>query len=167
MEAVAGLAALNLWREEKAAYEQTIKTLNEKSMQRQRQLEKEVEEAKLKALQGGGAGAAKEQTVNGVKVVTQTAEGLDTNALRTLADRLKAAHPKAIIIAASTNEDKLSFVVAVTGGLDKEGYNAGNIAKALGEKVQGKGGGRPDFAQGGGKNTQPMEALLSKLSFKS
>ena len=103
------------------------------------------------------------QTISGVSVVTQTAEGLDAGALRSLSDRLKEKHPEAVIIAASSVEDKIAFVVALTGGLEKKGFHAGKIAQALAARLDGKGGGRPEFAQGGGKKTLSLEDLLADL----
>ncbi len=173
IEAVAGLQLMERVRETESLLSQAAEKLKaspaellakiEKALQRQKQLERELEEAKLKALQGGGAGAARSRQVNGVTLVTQAAEGLDSNALRSLADRLKEKHSPAVIVAATANEDKTSFVVAVTGGLDKQGHHAGKIAQALAAKLQGKGGGRPDFAQGGGKNAGPLEKLFEHL----
>jgi alanyl-tRNA synthetase len=173
LEAVAGLAALGYLRVLESSVQEAAERLKsppaevasriEKTLQRQRALEKEVEDLKLKAIQGGGAGEAKTQTISGVSVVTQTAEGLDAGALRSLSDRLKEKHPEAVIIAASSVEDKIAFVVALTGGLEKKGFHAGKIAQALAARLDGKGGGRPEFAQGGGKKTLSLEDLLADL----
>jgi alanyl-tRNA synthetase len=132
---------------------------------RERQLEKEREDAQLKDLKET---PVQTQQITGVTVVTQIVDQLSAPALRILADRLKEKHSPAIIVVASAafarpDENKVSFVIAVTGGLDKQGFHAGHMAQALAAQIEGKGGGRPEFAQGGGKKTASLELFVARI----
>ena len=64
---------------------------------------------------------------------------------------------------ASVNEGKISFVVSVQKTLTERGWNAGQIAKEFATIIQGSGGGRPDFAQGGGKDVDALDKALAEV----
>ncbi len=140
-----------------------------KLIDKQKQLEQEIRDLKLKMAQGGGnAGASSEvQNVNGIPLAIKIVDGLDAKELRTLADRLKEQLKSGVIFAASTVNDegreKISFVFAVTTDLKPRGLDAGKLAKAAAAELNGSGGGRPDFAQGGGEGKSRLDALIKKL----
>jgi alanyl-tRNA synthetase len=141
-----------------------------KLIEKQKQMEQEIRDLKLKIAQGGGQGpstAPEAQNVNGVPLAIKVVDGLDSKELRTLADRLKEQLKSAVIFAASTVNDegreKVSFVFAVTPDLKPKGLDAGKLAKAAAAELNGSGGGRPDFAQGGGEGRARLDALVKKL----
>ena len=179
IEAVAGHVALEYFR----GVESSVKSIAEKLrvpandvetrvakiLDRQKQLEDEVRALKLKLAQGGGAAeAAPEiQTVNGVNLAVKVSDGLDVKSLRELADQMKNKIKSGVVFAASTvnveGKDKVSFIVALTPDAQKKGLNAGAIAKAVAARIGGSGGGRPDFAQGGGQGKDKLAAALNAL----
>jgi len=138
-------------------------------LERQKQLEQEVRELKLKAAQGGGtsSNALETQQVNGINLAIKINKNLEVKELRILADRLKQQVKSGVIFVASTQKDedreKVSFVVAVTADLNKKGLNAGKIAKSAAFELGGSGGGRPDFAQGGGQGLDKLDSLIKKI----
>ena len=69
--------------------------------------------------------------------------------------------PAAVL--ASVNEGKIDFVISVQKALNERGLNAGQLAKSFAGVIEGSGGGRPDFAQGGGKNVQALDAALAQV----
>jgi alanyl-tRNA synthetase len=133
----------------------------EKNMQRQKDLERELAEAKLAGLQGGSVGLAEQ--IAGIPCVFQGLPGLDEKALRALSDRMREKTPGSLVLATTAGEEKISFVVALSPALVKKGLHAGKIAQALAATLEGRGGGRPDFAQGGGKNRGALEDLFRRL----
>ena len=127
-----------------------------------RRLARELQQLKMKAAMGGGAaGQADEaQDVAGVKLVAREVSGLDKNGLRALVDRHRDQIKSGVVVLASPSEGKVSVVVGVTADLTKKAP-AGQIVKQLAPIVGGAGGGRPDFAEAGGKDPSKIGELLA------
>ncbi|MBI1869742.1 MAG: alanine--tRNA ligase [Chlamydiae bacterium] len=90
-------------------------------------------------------------------------DGLDQEILRTLLDQAKNQVTSGVIILSSQKEGKVIFLVLVTPDLVKKGLHAGKIVQELAKKVDGKGGGKPDMAQGGGKDPSKLREALKSL----
>jgi alanyl-tRNA synthetase len=95
-----------------------------------------------------------------VKVVSARLEGLDAKALRDALDMLKERFPDAVVLLASASEGKASIVAGVKGSaLGK--VKAGELLSHVAAQIGGKGGGRPDMAQGGGPDGPALAAALA------
>ena len=90
-------------------------------------------------------------------------DGLDMDGLRALSDRIKSKASSSLIILAFSDGEKASFMVSLTDDLVKKGMKAGDLAKELAKLLNGSGGGRPDFAQGGGKDPAKLEGALKNI----
>jgi len=97
----------------------------------------------------------------GVKMVARRVAGLDKSALGQLADTLKNKLQSGVVMLASENEGRVSIVVSVTKDLVPR-IHAGNIVKRIAPIVGGGGGGRPDFAEAGGKNPAGIDQMLEE-----
>ncbi|GHT45361.1 alanine--tRNA ligase [Endomicrobiia bacterium] len=95
--------------------------------------------------------------VNGINFLPILVDNVDVKMLRDMSDRLKEKLKSVVLVIASKNEDKAFFVVSATEDYVQKGFNSSKIAKAFAVAINGYGGGKPDFAQGGSKD-------LSKLS---
>jgi alanyl-tRNA synthetase len=130
-------------------------------LDRQRRLERELESFKAKAAAGATADlAANAPEVAGVKVVSARVEGLDAKSLRDAVDQLKGRLGDAVIVLASAQDGRASLVAGVQGsalGLVKAGELLAHVASQIG----GKGGGRPDMAQGGGTDGPELVRALA------
>ena len=102
-------------------------------------------------------------TVDDVTMLIRRADGLDRNSLRTLADQLKGNIKSGLVILASATEGgRVAIIVSVTSDL-KTRIPAGQVVKALAPLVSGGGGGgRPDFAEAGGKDPRQIDHMLSE-----
>jgi alanyl-tRNA synthetase len=109
----------------------------------------------------GGAAGDDALEVAGVKLARRRVADLDKNALRSLADSLKARIKTGVVVIASTNDGAVHIVVAVTPDLTTR-IKAGQIVKELAPIVGGKGGGRPDFAEAGGRQPEKIDELLDE-----
>jgi alanyl-tRNA synthetase len=102
--------------------------------------------------------------VNGYQVLTAKVEGVDMNGLRNLGDSLKEKlECGVIVLASSQGKDKVNLIAMVTDEAVKKGAHAGNIIKAIAPSVGGGGGGRPNMAQAGGKNSAGIDEALAKV----
>ncbi|NJJ40070.1 alanine--tRNA ligase [Paenibacillus apii] len=99
---------------------------------------------------------------SGVQVLTAAVQAGSMDALRSMADELKAKLPEAIIALGAAMDDKVNFVIAVPQALVKQGYHAGKLVKEVAAVCGGGGGGRPDMAQAGGKDASKLAAALKK-----
>jgi alanyl-tRNA synthetase len=88
-------------------------------------------------------------------------DGLDARQLRDIADQIKEKLGSGVVILASTADANVNLVATVSKDLTKK-YHAGNIIKELALMVGGGGGGRPDFAQAGGKEPHRIAAALKR-----
>jgi alanyl-tRNA synthetase len=131
-----------------------------------KRLAREVQELKVKAALGGAStsgGAADDAVeIDGVRAVLRAVPGLDKKALRELSDSVKNRIKSGVVVLASaTDEHKVAITAAITPDL-KGRLHAGQIVKALAPIVGGGGGGRPDFAEAGGKDPSRIDAMLDE-----
>ena len=98
--------------------------------------------------------------VSGIKVARRKVADLDKDALRGLADSLKAKIKSGVVVIASATDGKVHIVVAVTPDLTGR-VKAGQIVKEIAPIVGGGGGGRPDFAEAGGKQPENIDQMLA------
>jgi alanyl-tRNA synthetase len=185
LEAVSGSAALQSVRRMEYQLQLAAETLKttpddlsqrlEKMLALEKQLEREIASMKSNALRGQFDDMAKSAvSVGGVSVVIRRLEGVEDKQLREVADRLRDKDAAGAVVLASVLDNKVSFVVSIQKNLTERGWNAGHVAKEFAALIQGSGGGRPDFAQGGGKDVAALdkalssvEAILKQLSVKA
>ncbi|RMF14502.1 MAG: alanine--tRNA ligase [Gammaproteobacteria bacterium] len=127
---------------------------------RQKELEKEIERLKGKLASAAGADLASQaETVGDARVLVASLEGADRKALMDTADQLKNKLKKAVVLLATVEGDKVVLVAGVTQDLTSQ-IKAGDLIREVAPKVGGKGGGRPDMAQGGGTDAQALPGAL-------
>jgi len=130
-------------------------------LERNRLLEKQLEQLQAKAASAAGddlSSAALD--VKGVKVLAVRLDGQDGKALLALVDQLKNKLGRAVILLGGVHEDKVVLVAGVTKDLTGQ-LKAGDLMKQAAAAVGGKGGGRPDMAQGGGVDASALDAALA------
>ncbi len=99
--------------------------------------------------------------VSGLKLIAANVPSADMNALRDLADQMKAKYADGVFVLCSDADGKVSLVVMCGDDAVAKGAHAGNLIKQLAPMVGGGGGGRPNMAQAGGKDPSGMEKMLS------
>ncbi|GHO74569.1 alanine--tRNA ligase [Ktedonobacter sp. SOSP1-85] len=105
------------------------------------------------------------QELSGVTIIATSVDVPDDKVLREMGEmmRSKLKQPHVVVLAAPL-EERIALQVNVEPSLTKRGLHAGKIAAAVGQKLGGKGGGRPDVAQGGGKNKAELGAALELVT---
>ncbi|HNV02307.1 MAG TPA: alanine--tRNA ligase [Vicinamibacterales bacterium] len=121
---------------------------------------RETAQLKMKAATGAGAAPGEISEFGDIRLLTRKVTDLDGAALRELADSLKASLGKGVVILGAASGEKAQFVVSVTSNVTDR-LHAGNLVKQLAPIVGGGGGGRPDFAQAGGKRPDRLDDLLA------
>jgi len=171
IEAVTGAGAVQAAQRQRATLSALLEALHtpddlavsavQKLQAESKRLAREVSQWKAKAAMGGGGASDAGDTVDidGVKLARRQVSGLDKDALRGLADSLKAKIGSGIIVLASDNEGKVQIVVSVTPDLAGR-VKAGQIVKEIAPIVGGGGGGRPDFAEAGGKHPEKIDEMF-------
>ena len=130
-------------------------------LERNRLLEKQLEQLQAKAASAAGDDlSASALDVKGVKVLAVRLDGQDGKALLALVDQLKNKLGRAVILLGSVHEEKVVLVAGVTKDLTGQ-LKAGDLMKQAAAAVGGKGGGRPDMAQGGGIDANALDAALA------
>ncbi|MFL0196472.1 alanine--tRNA ligase [Clostridium sp. WILCCON 0269] len=130
-----------------------------------REVKKDLEELKIKL-----AGSAEDSILNSVKIVkginlfTGVLKGIDGNALRELADKIRSKSQNSVVLLGSNIEGKVQLVAMATKDATEKGVHCGKIIKEVAAITGGGGGGRPDMAQAGGKLPDKLEEAIGKCS---
>ncbi|MGB3666148.1 MAG: alanine--tRNA ligase [Bermanella sp.] len=133
----------------------------EAAISKNRQLEKDVQQLKAKLASGAGTDlAAGAKQINGVNVLAAQLEGADVPAMRGAMDQLKNKLGSAVILLASSEGEKVTLIAGVTKDLLGKA-KAGDIVKEMAPYVDGRGGGKPDMAQAGGKKPEGIADALA------
>jgi len=129
----------------------------------QKQKERQIEalKAKLLSSQSGDLLAGIEE-VKGVRVLAREVEARSPKELRDVADRIKESLRSGLIVLGARNDDKVMLLCVVTDDLVHR-FKAGEMIRRLSEMVGGKGGGRPDMAQGGGNQPEALGRALEEV----
>ena len=138
----------------------------EKLVAREKELEKKLRAMEQKLASGAADSVGTGETVvvaHGVKIVTRKVEGIETASLREIADKMRQKHGSCVVVVGSNLGDKVALVVAVTPDLTSK-IKAGDIIKQIAPIVGGSGGGRPDFAQAGGKDPSKLDEALAHVA---
>ncbi|WPE16232.1 alanine--tRNA ligase [Candidatus Thioglobus autotrophicus] len=132
-------------------------------IKQQKELEKQIAtfQKQLASNQGDDI-AGQAIDVNGVKLLSTIVEGVSGKDLRDIADKLKDKLGSAVVVLAVVSGDKISLVAGVTKDLTDK-YQAGKILNHVAQQVGGKGGGRPDMAQGGGTDPSNLGSALASV----
>lgn len=163
IEAAAGIAAENYILDEEAVIVKTSEILNasKKELANKaykyaadyKKLENEFKSLKSSLISGEIDSYAKEvKKINGINFLSVIVDNTDVKALRNISDQLKEKLKSAVLLIVSKNEDRASFILSATADCVQKGINAEEIVKAFAASINGAGGGKPDFAQGGSKD---------------
>ena len=125
-----------------------------------RRLSRELEQLKMKTVLGAQSGDDAVE-VGDARLIARRVSGLEKGSLRRLADSLRDRLGRGVVVLASENEGKVALVVSVSKDL-VDRVHAGNVVKAIAPIVGGGGGGRPDFAEAGGRQPAKIDALLAE-----
>src|SRR5882724_1615662 len=170
IEAVTGVGALEHYQRQAQILRQLAGTLNvgedavlatvEKLTLTTRQLEKQLANQRRKgALNQLDELIAKAQTIKGTKVVVGQVEGLDREAIRQLVDSLRQRLGSGVVVLGQAEDGKVALIAGVTKDLTAK-VHAGKVIQTLAKQVGGTGGGRPDLAEAGGKDTTALNSTL-------
>lgn len=175
IEAVTGAKALQLFDSLEQLADDATRALKtnrdnliekiEQLVNQNRKLEKDLAQLKTRlATSGGGDVLSQAKDIEGVKVLALNLEGADSKSLRDSVDQFKNKLGTAVVVLATIEDgDKVTLVAGVTQNITAQ-VKAGDLMRYVAEQVGGKGGGRPDMAQGGGNNAAALEGALASVS---
>ena len=128
-----------------------------------RRLARELDRLRMQAELGTRSGAAGDDAVDvgDARLIARRVSGLEKGSLRGLADSLRDRLGRGVVVLASEHDGKVALVVSVSKDL-VDRVHAGKVVKAIAPIVGGGGGGRPDFAQAGGRQPARIDALLAE-----
>jgi alanyl-tRNA synthetase len=175
IRAISGLDAIERFREDEELIHKSLQVLKtqrdnlpnaiEKLQEELKRLKRENDELKMKIATGAVGGASSNgdeaRDVSGVKVVAKMVEGLDKGGMRHLSDTLLAKLKSGVVVLGRAEDDKVSFIVRVSDDLTDR-IKAGRIVQEIAPIVGGRGGGKPDMAEGGGTDASKLNDALEQ-----
>ena len=171
IEALTGKPALDHLKQKKSELEQIKNVLKtekplekvEKLLDEMKSMEKEIQKLKTSSARDVISDALHNaRELGGIKVVRMRQDGLNTDELRILADNVRDRLKSGIIVVSSVTDSQAAIVCMVTKDLTDR-YNAGEIVKNISKIAGGRGGGKPDMAQGGTKDIAKLDEALESV----
>ncbi|MFK5970557.1 MAG: alanine--tRNA ligase [Candidatus Marithrix sp.] len=133
-------------------------------LEQNRSLEKELSRLQTKLASSQGSDLVNQAIeIKGIKLLATSIDNVDMKQLRTIADQLKSKLATGVILLAGVKDNRISLVAAVTADLTSK-IKAGELMKHVATQVGGKGGGRPDMAQGGGSELDKLPETLQSVT---
>jgi len=173
-EAVTGAGALGRVRERDALLERIARLLKSSESESVERVERlltalrdlesrviEVEQSRSSDVVGQLLEQARD--ASGVKVIVARIDGVESKAMRGVSDQVRDRIGSGVVVLAAEVDSGVAVTVAVTKD-QTDRYHAGKIVKELAQLIDGRGGGKPDFAQAGGKNAAGIAALMEKAN---
>jgi alanyl-tRNA synthetase len=128
-----------------------------------KRLTRELDQARMKSASSSAANIGdKVREVRGVKVLAHRADNLDRPQMRTLVDQLRDKLGSGVVVVGSATDGNVLLIAGVTKDLTSR-IQAGKVVGAVAQKVGGKGGGRPDLAEAGGKDVAALDSALADV----
>jgi alanyl-tRNA synthetase len=163
IEAITGEGALKRFQEAQAQLARFAGVDVDKLQNRERLLEQEIHQLKTRFAQAqAGELESQARDLKGVKVLAARVQGFDREQLRTTVDSLRNKWKTAVVVLATAEDSRVAIVAGVTKDLTSK-VHAGKLAGAVAQAVGGKGGGRPDMAEAGGKDPSALAGALAKV----
>ncbi len=173
IRAVTGIDALTRFQETEALVDQVANNLRasrqdipasvSRLQEELKRARREVDDLRMKIATGAiGASSSngdEAREISGVKVLAREASGLDAAGMRQLSDKLLAQIKSGVVVLGRSNDGKVSLIVRTSDDLTKR-VPAGQIIKELAPIVGGRGGGKPDMAEGGGSQPEKLNEAL-------
>src|SRR5271163_3770740 len=126
-----------------------------------KRLQRELDQARMKSASSTVASVTEKiKEIHGIKVLTHRVDNLERAQMRTLVDQLRDKLGSAVIVLGSASDGNVSLIVGVTKDLTGR-IQAGKVIAPVAQKVGGKGGGRPDLAEAGGKDAAALDSALA------
>ena len=159
IEAITGEAVLRHFEEKQAEAAAQI----EKALAKEKSLEHQLAQLKNKAAQAEASTLETQaREIKGVKVLAAQVDGFDRQQLRTLVDALRNKWKTAVVVLSTIEDGSIGIVAGVTKDLTSK-VHAGKLAGSVAQAVGGKGGGRPDMAEAGGKDVAALPSALAQV----
>jgi alanyl-tRNA synthetase len=128
-----------------------------------RRLQKEIESLKSKLANASGSDLMSDlREISGIKVLSTVVEGADAKSLRDVADQVRSKLDKGVFLLVAVDGDKAALLVGVTNNLTDK-IKAGDLLKHVAAQLGGKGGGRPDMAQGAASDLSSLPQALESV----
>jgi alanyl-tRNA synthetase len=171
IEALTGAEALRRWREQERALERTadllktpigeLETRVEKLLEERRSLERELESLRAEQRKAAsGDLVAQAEAIGDVKLLAAKVDGVGGDGLRAMVDDLRDRLRSGIVLLAAEADGRVTLALGVTPDL-KDRFKAGDLIREAAAAVGGKGGGRPDFAQAGGRDPAKIDEAFA------
>ena len=172
IEALTGLGALAHLRAQEKKLKRVSELLKvpaeqaseriERLLEERREAFKQIADLKRAHVTADGASSGRTTQINGVNVMVRKVEGFGPSELRALVDDGRGIAKSGVVLVASVDDGRVSLALGVTPDL-KDKLKAGDLVREISAIVGGKGGGRPDFAQGGGADATKLDAAIERL----